>query len=899
MRTLADQLTIADADGTNERPYPLLDWSEEGASDDGVEAGAKVRHVRRFWGGGMGETAELGRGGYYFSENAYHGDPFALKPRPTIGVVTLTGNANPVERFFEALDAASSKYVYALAGAKSFKIKLSDRTLAETKTFSGGSTVFAQGSYTGDGAATKAITGVGFAPCAVIVKGDNAEAAVIRTTDMTALYSTSFNPQFSLQWGTAGVRSLDADGFTVGNHAAVNTNGVVYYWSAFKTSTSEIVTGHYTGSGAAKTISGVGFKPDLLHVLKGKADNYAPQSRVETFDGYNISVAMGGGGSGNTGKIPSVTGDGFTIGTDLSVNENAIEYYWLAVRKLSGQFTFGTYVGDGADNRPITGVGFQPIHVVICAKTPADYSDAYLFATFKGMAHATTAGSYYGPFANGADLIKSLDVDGFTIGNNAYVNVPGYVFHYLAIGAVGTPQVGKPVQWISKYRVPLGEGADVQTLTTVAVPAATDTWTRNYGLAARHFCVKANNLGRACLKRYVSLCAADDIGNLGNWGADYAVGSPDVVITDLVEWSDELAVCATDGMYMFDGVATSRQQLPLLGGLKDADNGKNTLGMASFIFYPSADGFWRWQYGAHKRVDPDADRYYVKAKETSNEPINLKHYGSAFCGDHVYHAAYDGTNYLLLHGKLNEEGELIWDCLISTTNAIKTVYLDSNRYLWFGWGTDLAYIVLKQGGEPTGGTFGNASLVTTIYEREIILAEDAEVRLRMVKVITRQMPGATFKWQVFASRDGGTFVQVGLDITADGVSKCYFTAASNLTARRIRLKYVGTATAGFTPDATPPEITFAGVYGEAKPDDAEAVKATINLDDTKGSRAGVTLYDELKARENAGVVQVRHPIKGTMLNMIIYGVALATVRQKGYEEPVGVAIVSMRRGDVA
>jgi len=890
-RTLADQLTIADADGANERPYPLLSWDEQGESDDASPAGTPVRHVRKFWGGGMGETTEMGRFGYYYSENCSHQDPFALKPRPTIGTVTLTGNTTPVERFFEALDAASSKYVYALAGAKSFKVKLSDRTLAETKTFSN-VTVFAQGTYTGNGT-TKAITGLGFQPAAVLIKGDTAQYAVIKTTNIAGTNSKLLDNSALV---ATAITSLDADGFSVGAHATVNTNAVVYYWQAWKATAGAVATGTYTGDGADnRVITGAGFTPAVVHVMC--ASNF-PVTHWATFVG-DASFLLGSIGASQADYIQAFTGDGFQVGTDARVNGAGVTYYWVALGKATGVLATGTYIGTGADSRPITGVGFQPTHVMI---------GGYLYGYFVHRNASLTgdATQFMANLANATDRIQSLDSDGFTIGTYQDVNLVGQTYHYVAFAAgSGTPQVGKPAQWVSKWRVPLGEFADAQTLTTVAVPAATDTWTPNYGLAARHFCVKGNKLARAYFNRYVSLCSADDITNLDNWGAeyggvaDYAVGSPDVVITDLVEWSDELAVCATDGMYMFDGVATSKQQLPLLGGLKDADNGKNTLRMASFIFYPSADGFWRWQYGAHKRVDPDADRFYVKAIETTNEPLNLKHYGSAFCGDHVYHAAYDGTNYLLMHGKLTEEGELVWDCLISTTNAIKTVYLDSNRYLWFGWGTDLAYIVLKQGGEPTGGTFGNASLVTTIYEREIILAEDAEVRLRMVKVITRQMPGATFKWQVFASRDGGTFVQVGLDITADGVSKCYFTAASNLTARRIRLKYVGTATAGFTPDATPPEITFAGVYGEAKPDDAEAVKATINLDDTKGSRAGVTLYDELKARENAGVVQVRHPIKGTMLNMIIYGVALATVRQKGYEEPVGVAIVSMRRGDVA
>jgi len=888
-RTLAEKITISDADGANEKPYPLLDWSEGGESDDGVEAGAKVRHVRRFW-SGMGETTEMGRGGYYYSENAYHGDPFALKLRPTIGTVTLTGNTTPVERFFEALDAASSKYVYALAGAKSFKVKLSDRTLAETKTFTGAPTVFAQGKYTGNGT-SKSITGVGFQPAIVVVKGDTAQYPVIKTANMPTTYAKVWNNP----WPATAITSLDADGFSVGAHATVNSNGVIYYWQAWKAESGLVATGTYTGNGADdRNINGVGFQPAFVHVMEGAATTVIA-TRFSTVVGdytqflhLDSLVPMADG-------IQGFNGDGFQVGTHGTVNANGVTYYWVAWRCASGVLATGTYDGDGSDSRAITGLPFQPVYAIINGITPT-YSLARR-AGHRGNQHTGDSSQVFANLADAANRIQSMDSEGFTVGTDNSTNLAGYTYHYVVFGSGGvTPQVGKSAQWVSAWRVPMGDSADAQTLTTVGAAPTADTWTVNYGLGARHFCVKGNKLARALSKRYVSLCSADDIGNLGNWGAEYPVGPPDCVITDLVEWSDELAVCATDGMYMFDGVATSKQQLPLLGGLKDDDNGKNTLRMASFIFYPSADGFWRWQYGAHKRVDPDADRFYVKAVETTNEPLNLKHYGSAFCGDHVYHACYDGTNYLLLHGKLTEEGELVWDCLLSTTNAIKTVYLDSNRYLWFGYGNNLAYIVLSQGGEADGGNFGQASLVTTIYEREIILAEEADVRLRMVKVITRNMPGATFKWQVFASRDGGTFAQVGSDISTDGVIRCYFTAASNLTARRIRLKYIGTATAGFTPDTTPPEIIFAGVYGEAKPDDAEEIKAVINLD---GDRSAETVYTELKARENAGVVKVRHPINNTPTSMIIHRVETTQLRQKAHEEPVAVALVYMRRGDVA
>jgi len=900
-RALADKITIADADGGNARQYPLLSWEEEAVTADTMPPGEPVSKKFRFFGGGMGERQDMGRGGYFYSENAAHGDPFALKPRPEISTLTLTGNASPVERFFEA-DDGTNWYLYALAGAKSFKIKTitTTPTLAETKTFTAVGTFFAHGTYVGSGSG-QSITGVGFQPAAVIVKGDLTEHGHIRTVDMDANDSKPFD---NVAFVTDGITSLDADGFTVSTDDDVDKSGETYYWMAWKAEAGVVATGEYTGDGVDdRQITGAGFLPAVVMVFPDFAK--ACCIYQSTF-GSNGSLPLGLGGIYNADGIQAVHGDGFEIGTNDFVNKSTEKYYWLAMRHSTGQLITGTYTGNGIDGRAITGVGFEPVYVILVGKNSSSLSHVHRCATITG--DETQA---FKNTANAANQIESLDADGFTVGGDDGVNKPEYTFHWIALGVGGgTPAIGKSAKWPNKWIVPGGDSADSQQLTTVHNEggAGDDTWTPLYGLSARHFERRGNKLAKAT-KRHVSLCSADDVTDAANWGAEYggvadvAIGAPDVEITDLVDWGQELAVCATDGMYMFDGVATSKQQLPLLGGLTDDDNGKGVLNWGSFMLYPSADGLWRWQYGAHKTVGPDAIPGYGSAPETSNEPINLKHYGLTFCGDHIYEAAYDGTNYLLIHYRPVEDG-FIPDCLVSTTNAIKMPYVDRNRYLWFGYGNNLAYIKLSQGGEPDGGNFCNASLVTTIYLPEVLLADDADVSLRMVKAIVRNMDdgGAdTYKWELHASLDGAAFgAQIGTDIQGaamDGVNKRYWTAASNPTARRLRLKIVGTATAGYTPTTTAPEIIDLEVHGQTMPDDAEIVEAIINLD--KSTRSPKTVYAELKARRNAGVVQVRHPVDNTVMDMIIYKCKLTQVKQKGYEEPIGVAVLYMRHGDTS
>ena len=87
------------------------------------------------------------------------------------------------------------------------------------------------GTYLGDGAASLAITGVGFTPSRV---------DTIDFTGSPYLFikhvSHGGNDSSNIQAGTTvvnGILSLDADGFTVGNNVGVNTSGQTYGYTAW------------------------------------------------------------------------------------------------------------------------------------------------------------------------------------------------------------------------------------------------------------------------------------------------------------------------------------------------------------------------------------------------------------------------------------------------------------------------------------------------------------------------------------------------------------------------------------------------------------------------------------------------------------------------------------------
>jgi len=85
-------------------------------------------------------------------------------------------------------------------------------------------------SYVGTGE-TNPISGLGFQPCAVIVKRDGASTAMIKTSEHLTTHSTTIGGSGDT---TTGITVLGANGFTVESDASVNTLDDTYYWYAFK-----------------------------------------------------------------------------------------------------------------------------------------------------------------------------------------------------------------------------------------------------------------------------------------------------------------------------------------------------------------------------------------------------------------------------------------------------------------------------------------------------------------------------------------------------------------------------------------------------------------------------------------------------------------------------------------
>ena len=94
-----------------------------------------------------------------------------------------------------------------------------------------------------------------------------------------------------------------------------------------------------------------------------------------------------------------------------------------------GQMATGYYVGDGVDNRNITGVGFQPDVVIV----KADFVRVAVLrvSSMSGDLSKDMSGAV-APFSN---RIQGFLADGFTIGNNNDVNQNGRTNYWVAFKA--------------------------------------------------------------------------------------------------------------------------------------------------------------------------------------------------------------------------------------------------------------------------------------------------------------------------------------------------------------------------------------------------------------------------------------------------------------------------------
>jgi hypothetical protein len=275
----------------------------------------------------------------------------------------------------------------------------------------------ASGTYTGNAADNRGITGVGFQPSAVIVKSDdNSGVGVMRTSTMSGDNTKLLSGGTAL---TADlIQSLDSNGFTIGTANAVNRSGRSYTWVAFKSYPGHMSLGTYTGNGTSQSVTGLGLSPEYVMMLP--ANN---QRATQRMSGMTATYQFDADGGIATG-ITSLDSNGFSVGNNNKVNGSGVTYHYVAFNEDVDEMDTASYTGTGASHS-VTGVGFQPAYVIVRANGNRE-------GAHRASALGGTSSQLFTATANETTGITALQSDGFQTGASNSVNASGTTYSYVA-----------------------------------------------------------------------------------------------------------------------------------------------------------------------------------------------------------------------------------------------------------------------------------------------------------------------------------------------------------------------------------------------------------------------------------------------------------------------------------
>jgi hypothetical protein len=301
------------------------------------------------------------------------------------------------------------------------------------------------GTYTGNGTVDRSIAGVGFRPDFMFIKNAGATVGAVYSLNESHGDSSSyFSDTANL---VDAIQALETDGFQVGTHATVHTNGVTYYYAAFgdaeayaASGTYVINSGSYVGTGNATIISDVGFRPDLVIIKGNTTQSGVFRTRMM---GGDSTAYLDAATANFAGGITALRSDSFTLGTNATVNTPGVTYHWTAYGNAwdpsrgtgSRDFVIGAYYGNGIDSRNITRLPFQPDFVSIKRSGASG-------GVWRSSAHGGDISSYFTATNDAANLVQSLRSDGFQVGTLANVNTVANMYWYFGFATSSTFAVG-------------------------------------------------------------------------------------------------------------------------------------------------------------------------------------------------------------------------------------------------------------------------------------------------------------------------------------------------------------------------------------------------------------------------------------------------------------------------
>jgi hypothetical protein len=294
--------------------------------------------------------------------------------------------------------------------------------------------------WTGNGASTINITGVGFQPDFVWAKrrtGGDGHGLFDAVRGVNLWIQSNTTGAETTFGGNFGLLSFNADGFTMGNGSAVNLNTESYVgwnWNAggsTVTNTSGSISAQvranptagfsivtYTGNNTsgATVGHGLGATPAFVIVKKRSgAANWrvgtsASASAALPIDGYlNLTLGL----TRDTSTFQSFSSTTLTLGNSDDVNGGSggtyVAYCFTAV---AGYSSIGSWTGNGSTDGTFVYTGFRPRYIMY-KRTNASGDDWVIMDTARDPSNVATQELYAdlslaeGTAANNIDILSN------------------------------------------------------------------------------------------------------------------------------------------------------------------------------------------------------------------------------------------------------------------------------------------------------------------------------------------------------------------------------------------------------------------------------------------------------------------------------------------------------------
>ena len=305
--------------------------------------------------------------------------------------------------------------------------------------------------YDGNGSANHYIDGFDFRPDLVIVKPYNATGQWSWFDSVRGagnrLDSTSNGAASQLN---ATLESFKFDGFTFGNESGNNTGegNVAYAWRAGRTwlvnndgGTTSLTNANksaglsivkWVGDDTATTVGhGLSSTPEFIIIKRTDAGrNWLVLQTINNQGGY-LDLTDAFTSQRYTDWFNSSSPSSTTIPLGAYNYTNGSNMIMYCLHSVSGKRKFGSFTGNGS-TQSITGLGFQPDFIMIKGISSGGNGGWYVFDSVQGVQKYLRLNLTNARATGASATLHSFDSDGFTLGNDGYLNGNGYTYIYWA-----------------------------------------------------------------------------------------------------------------------------------------------------------------------------------------------------------------------------------------------------------------------------------------------------------------------------------------------------------------------------------------------------------------------------------------------------------------------------------